>query len=553
MKIENDFTKAFFLFGKCGIIKLMSNKFYLTTPIYYANNIPHSGSAYTTIAADVLARYHRLKGEKVFFLVGTDEHGGKIEETAQEAGKTPRQLCDENAEIFKKTWRSLNISYDNFIRTTDPKHKEAVKKILQILWEKGLIYKGDYEGLYCLGCEQYKTRDELVEGKCSLHQKKPVLLKEESYFFKLSLFEDRLRKAITTDLFEIKPVERKNEVLNFLDQGLQDISISRQKVKWGVPLPFDQKFTAYVWVDAFFNYLTGLGWQGDPKNLPEFWPANLHLMAKDILRVHTTIWPALLLALDIPLPKKIFAHGFLTLNNQKMSKSLGNVIWPEEMIEKFGIDASRYLILSVAPFGQDGDISWQKLIEKYNADLANGLGNLVARVLAMAEKYESGIRNQESKIKNQKSGIKNQEITRFSLLITDYKTRYEKAFANLQLYEALKIILQFISHLDKYIDQEKPWILAKKRALKGAATSEPSLSASPGALAPGSGNSGSSAPGSGFDKLEEVLYNLIQGLNEIASFIQPFMPETAERIREGLEGKTMEKKVLFPRISRLSS
>lgn len=489
----------------------MNKKFYLTTPIYYVNDIPHLGSAYTTIAADVLARYHRLKRRKVFFLVGTDEHGGKIEEAAERIGQTPQQLCNANTEIFKKTWHSLNISYDNFIRTTDPKHKEVVKKVLQILWEKGLIYEGIYEGFYCLACEQYKTKGELINSKCPQHQKKPILLKEKSYFFKLSQFKDKLKRIIATDQLEIKPVERKNEVLKILEQGLQDISISRQKVKWGIPLPFDQRFTTYVWLDAFFNYLTGLGWQGDFKELPEFWPADLHLMAKDILRVHTTIWPALLLALDIPLPKKIFAHGFITLNNQKMSKTVGNVIYPEEMIEKFGVDASRYLIMSIAPFGQDGNVSWQELTEKYNADLANGLGNLVARVLAMVEKRK--VEKGESKVK-----IKDQKIVQYPLPVTGYKNRYEKALKNLQLYETLKIIWQFISYLDKYIEQEKPWILVKERK---------------------------------FDKLEKVLYTLIQSLKEIIFLIQPFMPETAEKIRRGVRGEAERREILFPKVVKL--
>lgn len=414
----------------------MPEKFYITTPIYYVNDKPHLGHSYTEIAADVVARYRRLKGEEVFFLTGTDEHGAKIEESAQKKGVSPQQLCDENSKSFKDAWKSLNISYDNFVRTTDKNHIKAIQSALQVLYDKGFIYKGEYKGLYCVGCEQYKTESELVAGKCLEHQVKPEVMKEESYLFKLSAFENILKKKIKKGELVIEPKERKNEMLSFLKGGLKDISISREKVKWGIPLPFDEKFTAYVWVDALLNYLTGIGWKGDPKFIPGFWPADLQLLGKDIIRIHSTIWPALLLALDIPLPQRIFANGYFTIEGKKMSKSLGNVIWPKELVEKFGTDGARYLALSAFPFGNDGDISWNKLIQKYNSDLANNIGNLVNRVLTMAENA-----------KLEKSFSKEDDL---------YKI-VEASFDKLNLKEILDKALTIASKTNQEIDKEKPW------------------------------------------------------------------------------------------------
>lgn len=487
-------------------------KFYITTPIYYVNDRPHLGHAYTTIAADVLARYHRQKGDEVFFLVGSDEHGAKIEEAAKESGYLPQVFCDQKVKTFKKAWQSLNIDYDNFIRTSSQIHKSAVKKTLQILWDKGFIYKGYYQGLYCRGCEQYKTEDDLVKGLCPFHQKKPELLKEKSYFFKLSQFQDELIKKISKNEFLIEPEERKNEVLSFIKRGLKDISISRQKVKWGIPLPFDKKQTTYVWIDAFLNYLTGLGWDGDPakilpraksrgKNLVpnlQFWPPDLQLMAKDILRVHGTIWPGLLLALNIDLPKKLFIHGFFTINGQKMSKSLGNIIWPEELVKKFGVDGTRYLLISIAYFGQDGDISWQRLTEKYNADLANGLGNLLSRVVKLNQKLTPYL----TRGKNQKyiPNIKNNEI--------------QKLFDEVKLKEILDQIWQQIAWANKYIEKKKLWELVKDKK----------------------------------EEAKKILIELLSLITEISETIKPFMPETSERIFKIIESGQI-KKPLFPKIS----
>ncbi len=418
-----------------------NKKFYITTPIYYVNDRPHVGHACTTIAADIVARYHKLFGKKTFLLTGTDEHGTKIEKSAEKANKDPKQLCDENAEIFKKNWQDLNIGFNNFIRTTDDNHKKAVQAVLQNLFDKGFIFKGAYEGLYCSGCEQFKTKTDLIDGKCPDHQIKPELIKEETYIFKLSKFQDVLKGKIESNEFEIQPEERKNEVLGFLKQGLQDISISRKNVKWGIPLPFDETHTTYVWVDAFLNYLTGLGWDGKSQDLSEFWPPDLQLMSKDVLRVHSTIWPALLLALDIPLPKKFFVHGFFTVDGKKMSKSIGNVIAPEDMIERFGTDATRWLLLSCCVFGRDGDVSWQKLTEKYNADLANGIGNSLNRVLTMVEKkFDSVIPEKVSK-----------QPEFLDAVFEKYKDGFEKTRIN----EPIENILQIIKHIDQTIEELK--------------------------------------------------------------------------------------------------
>ncbi|PKL72061.1 methionine--tRNA ligase [Candidatus Kuenenbacteria bacterium HGW-Kuenenbacteria-1] len=454
-------------------------KFYITTPIYYVNDEPHLGHAYTTVITDVLARYHRLKGDDVFFLTGTDEHGLKIEQKAQEEKMDPQKFCDKKATKFQFLWNTLNISNDNFIRTTDLKHKNAVQKVLQILFIKKMIYKGEYQGLYCVGCEEYKTKTQLVDGKCPFHQKEPELLKEECYFFKLSNFQKELIKKIQNNEFKIEPIERKNEILGFLKkEKLEDLSISRKKVRWGIPLPFDEFYTIYVWVEAFFNYLTGLDWQGDNKKVSDFWSPDVQIIGKDILRLHATVWPALLLALNIPLPKKLFVHGFFTFNGQKMSKTLGNVIWPNNLIDKFGVDATRYLLLSQFPLGQDGDIAINKLEEKYNADLVNGLGNLVSRVLTLAERNPSAFIFNNNEIKIKKTW-----------------EEYEKTMENIQFFETLKIVLGLISFYDKYIEQEKPWEIKNN-----------------------------------LEKLNKILSNLLEGIYCLGIMILPFMPEISEKI-----------------------
>lgn len=480
------------------------NAFYLTTPIYYVNAQPHIGHAYTTLAADAIARWHRLQGQEVFFLTGTDEHGAKIAEAAQTAGQSPKLFCDQIAGQFQKTWQNLNIAHNYFIRTTDAKHQAGVQFFLKLLKEKGDLYESDYQGLYCTPCENFITAKELTaEGFCPYHQKKPNIIKEKNWFFKLSKYLKIVKKLIETDKFKIEPLARKKEILGLLKQKLADFSVSRPNVSWGVPLPWDKTQTIYVWVDALLNYLTVF--------LPEdkiyktcfqlksaawfkkFWPPDLQLMAKEIIKFHAIYWPAILLSLDLPLPKKIFVHGFFSINGQKMSKSLGNVINPTEMTDKFGLDATRYLILSQFTFGNDGDIKENNFVEKYNADLANGLGNLTARVITMTEKYfnSKAPQDQPSKSANQKTP--EQIITQVWL---DYKT----AFNNLALDQCLKIIIDFTQKLDQYIQKTEPYKLIKQNRQKTA----------------------------------KVLYNLLESLRHIAWQIMPFMPNTANKIFEQL-------------------
>lgn len=470
----------------------MPNKFYITTPIYYVNAKPHIGHAYTTIAADVLARFHKLQGDQTFFLTGTDEHGAKIEEKAREAGKDPKDFVDGIVEEFKKLWvkDKLNIAYDNFIRTTDSAHIEAVKKVLQTLYDSGAIYKGEYEGLYCVGCEQFLNESDLIDGKCPDHGTVPELMKEESYMLKMTEIQEELLRKIENDEFQIAPEKYKNEMVSFLKgQTLNDVSVSRKNVSWGIPLPFDESHTTYVWVDAFLNYLTGLGWDGDEKKIPEMWPVNINLIGKDILRVHATIWPAILIHLGIELPRTLFTHGHILSGGKKMSKTLGNTIAIDEMLEKFGTDATRYLLLSAGVFGQDIDVTMERMIENYNSNLANGLGNLVSRVVKLSEGLE--LVDMSEKIDFQKITV---------------------SMNKLEFDQVLDYIWKIVADDNKYIDDHKPWILRK--------TDE--------------------------GKLKEVMQKLFIDLARISELLIPFMPETAEKIRKALEEKKTE--ILFQRI-----
>ena len=488
------------------------NKFYITTPIYYVNDAPHIGSAYTTIAADVLARYHRMIGDEVFFLTGTDEHGAKVAEKAKEQGKEPQKFVDEIAAKFQFAWDELNISNDNFIRTTDPEHKKAVQNCLQYLYDKGDIYLGKYEGLYCKGCEQYKSEKDLVDGKCPDHGIAPEKMSEECYMFKLSAYQDKLLQLIKDDEFKIRPMARKNEVVSFYKkQGLNDIAFSRKNVKWGVPLPWDKSHTAYVWADAFLNYLTGLGWSGPGVSAEspagdsdeaalKMWPADLHLTSKDILRVHATIWPAMLLALGLPLPKQLFIHGFFLVDGQKMSKSLGNVIKPADLVKKYGVDGARYLLMSATPFGHDGDVGWEKFDKKYNADLANGLGNLVARSVALAEKMQgAGIKLQnenESRIPARSGTGKNPLRDNTRRDRQESRIKYENNLKVIKINVALEETNNEIKFLDGYITENKPWEMIKNKN----------------------------------NKVGVIMYNILERIRIIAWMIWPFMPETAEKI-----------------------
>ncbi len=460
-------------------------KFYITTPIYYVNDRPHIGHSYTTISADVLARYRRLAGDEVFFLTGTDEHGSKVAESAEKAGKTPQEFCDELSAAFQLLWDRLDISHDDFIRTTSERHQAGVEKILNCLKAAGTIYEDYYEGLYCTGCERFLTDKELVDGKCPDHKREPEWIKEKNYFFDLKKFLPAVEKLIDTEEIKILPASRRQEVLGLIKQGLENFSVSRENVKWGIKLPFDRSQVTYVWVDALQNYLTALGYD-DGENFKKFWPADIHLMAKDIIKFHALYWPALLMAIGLPAPKTIFAHGFFTIDGQKMGKSLGNAVDPNELIDDFGADATRYLLLTQFPFGQDGDIKVGNFPIQYNADLANGIGNLFSRVTAMAEKYFGGIAPTEDKeFADEMAGIWRQ---------------YDEAMADFAIDQAVEKIKKLSAFCDGYIERQKPWELAK------------------------------TAP----EQLAKAIYNLLEALRHLGLMIYPLMPQTAEKILAGL-------------------
>src|SRR3989344_3695389 len=463
---------------------MVKKKFYVTTPIYYTNSSPHVGSAYTTIAADVLARWNRLKGNKVFFLTGTDEHGQKIQEVAEEKKVKPKEFVDKIANEFKEAFKLLNISNDNFIRTTDKQHEREVKKILQELYRKKYIYKGYYESYYCVGCEQYLTESDLVDGKCVLHNRKPELRKEEAYLFKLSKFQDRLLSLIKSGKYSILPERKRKEIISFIESGLKDISISRlkEKIYWGIELPFDKDHTCFVWVDAFWNYITGLKAKNKFK---KFWPVDVQLMANDILRVHATIWPALLLATDNKLPKSLFVHGYFTVNGQKMSKSLGNVISPEYFVKEYGVDSLRYFLMRQIPFGQDGDFSEEALRERLNNELANELGNLVSRILGLSER-------------NFKSVKKYTVDRRLSSKLNVNKI--SKFVDKFELHNVLNEIMSFVRECNRHINQEKLWDKRDK-------------------------------------DLERHLYSLLESIRIISILLYPFMPGTSEKINAQLKVK----------------
>jgi len=458
-------------------------KFFITTPIYYVNDLPHIGHAYTTVAADVLARFYRNLGHKVYFLTGTDEHGVKIELAAKRKGVSTKKFTDTVADSYKDNWRVLNISNDYFIRTTDANHKKEVGNFLNILYKKGVIYKGIYEGLYCVGHEKFLTGDEIVAGKCPEHHTKPVPYRELNYFFKLSSFQKELTKIISGGEIEITPTKRKNEVLGKLKQGLEDISISRESLHWGIPLPFDKSQTTYVWVDALINYLT----YGKEQKV---WPADLHLIGKDILWFHAVIWPALLLAVGYELPKKIFAHGFFTIEGEKMSKSLDNVISPKDLVARFGVDGTRFLLLSIFTFGEDGNISLKLFKEKYNKELANGLGNTVSRITKLAS---------TTTLILPKSGKNN------------FDPKFVEVIESLSFEKALKIPFNLLASLNSDIDKDKPWNL-KGRGLK------------------------------------KVLETYIEKLLLIATYLEPFMPETSQKIKKQFSSSKIKSILpIFPR------
>ncbi len=463
-------------------------KFYITTPIYYVNDKPHIGHAYTTIAADVLARLHRQLGEETFFLTGTDEHGAKIAQAAEKAGMSPKEFVDVVSAKFSLTWDSLGIAPDKFIRTTDPEHKAAVEKFLNKLKESGKLYEGEYEGLYCVGHEAFIKESDLVDGLCPDHKTKPQHLKEKNWFFKLSDYQSALEEKISSGELLILPQTRRNEVMSFMKQGLEDIAISRPNVKWGIPLPWDQNQTVYVWVEALFNYCSAIGYGADDEQFKKFWPADIQLMAKDIIKFHCVIWPALLMAIGEELPGKVMAHGFFTVNGEKMSKTVGNVIDPNDWVAKYGADAVRYFLLREVPFGQDGDVSEEKLKARFNGDLANGLGNLFSRTTNMIEKYLDGDVGQAVQTPKDLSDV-------------------SEAFYNLDFSGGLVRVWEEIAWANQLIDKAKPWELVKEHP----------------------------------DKVKELLLNLAALLHDIALKLSPIMPETSDKIRSLIESGDIKK------------
>jgi methionyl-tRNA synthetase len=471
-------------------------KFYITTTIYYVNDKPHIGSAYTTLAADVLARLHRQLNEDAFFLTGTDEHGAKIAAAAAASGKQPKEFADEISAKFSFAWDQLGIAPDKFIRTTDQDHKDAVKIFLEKLKATGKVYEGDYEGLYCVGHEAFIKESELVNGLCPDHKTKPEKIKEKNWFFKLSDYQKILEEKIQDNDLVIEPESRRNEVLSFIRQGLEDIAISRPNVKWGIPIPWDQNQTVYVWVEALFNYCSGVGYGKDEELFKKFWPADLHLIGKDIIKFHCIIWPALLLAIKEELPKRVFAHGFFTVNGEKISKSLGNAIDPNDWVAKYGADGVRYFLLREVPFGQDGDVSEEKLKARYNGDLADGLGNLFSRTTNMIEKYLDG------------------QIEEFDQSPKDLSLAWEH-FYNLEFSEGLVAIWKEIAWANQLIDKAKPWELVK---------TDP-------------------------EKVKQLLLSLAALLLEISHKLSPVLPETSQKIKEILESGDIKKpEPLFKKI-----
>ena len=469
-------------------------KFYMTTAIAYTSGKPHIGNTYEIVLADAIARFRRQEGYDVYFQTGTDEHGQKIQEKAEKAGITPKEYVDNVAGEVKRIWDLMNTSYDNFVRTTDEDHEKQVKKIFKKLYDKGDIYKGSYEGLYCTPCESFWTESQLVDGKCPDCGREVQPAKEEAYFFKMSKYADKLINYINEHPEFIQPVSRKNEMMNnFLLPGLQDLCVSRTSFSWGIPVDFDPKHVVYVWLDALTNYITKIGYDADGNSSDLFnknWPADLHLIGKDIIRFHTIYWPIFLMALDLPLPKQVFGHPWLLQGGEKMSKSKGNVIYADDMADLFGVDATRYFVLHEMPFENDGIITWDLVIERYNSDLANILGNLVNRTISMSNKYFDGV------VKS--TGVTEEVDADLKAVVTSARDKVAEKMKNLRVADAITEVFNLFRRCNKYIDETAPWVLAKDEAAK--------------------------------DRLVEVLYNLVESITIGACLLKSFLPETADRI-----------------------
>ena len=508
-------------------------KYYMTTAIAYASGKPHIGNTYEIVLADSIARFKRAEGYDVFFQTGTDEHGQKIELKAKDAGVTPKQFVDDAAGEIKKIWDLMNTSYDKFIRTTDDYHEKQVQKIFKKLYDQGDIYKGYYEGMYCTPCESFFTESQLVDGKCPDCGRPVTPAREEAYFFKMSKYADRLIEHINTHPEFIQPVSRKNEMMNnFLLPGLQDLCVSRTSFTWGIPVDFDPKHVTYVWLDALTNYITGIGYDCDGNSTEQFakdWPADLHLIGKDIIRFHTIYWPIFLMALDLPLPKQVFGHPWLLQGDGKMSKSKGNVLYADELVDFFGVDAVRYFVLHEMPFENDGVISWELMVERLNSDLANTLGNLVNRTISMSNKYFGGV------VKS--TGVTEEVDEDLKSVVLAVPGKVTAKMEELRVADAMTEIFTLFKRCNKYIDETMPWALAKDEAKK--------------------------------DRLAEVLYNLVESIAIGAELLESFMPETSEKIltqlnaqkrglenmdrfglyAQGGEGKVTEKpEILFARL-----
>ena len=480
---------------------MAKEKFYMTTAIAYTSGKPHIGNTYEIVLADSIARFKRQQGYDVFFQTGTDEHGQKIELKAEEAGITPKEYVDNVSTEIKRIWDLMNTSYDKFIRTTDADHEKQVQKIFKKLYDQGDIYKGHYEGMYCTPCESFFTESQLVDGKCPDCGRPCTPAKEEAYFFKMSKYAPRLIKYINEHPKFIQPVSRKNEMMNnFLLPGLQDLCVSRTSFSWGIPVDFDPKHVTYVWLDALTNYITGIGYDCDGNSSELFnknWPADLHLIGKDIIRFHTLYWPIFLMALDLPLPKQVFGHPWLLQGDGKMSKSKGNVIYADDLVDFFGVDAVRYFVLHEMPFENDGVITWELMVERLNSDLANTLGNLVNRTISMSNKYFGGVVT--------KTGVEEDVDADLKAVVTGTKAKVAAKMEDLRVADSITEIFNLFKRCNKYIDETMPWALAKDEEKK--------------------------------DRLAEVLYNLVESITIGASLLESFMPETTEKILAQLNGE----------------